>query len=98
MSRTEIERVAVLEQAIITIESSIRFIQGDIKEIKTSLQLQFDLKNEISGLRKEIIDLRDQIFELKKSKNFWMLLSPALAAGAGAILTILVTSYLNNLK
>ena len=91
MSITEIERIAKLEQHMLDQDQKLNSILTDIKEIKIMLGIQ-------SSLKTEIIDLKDDLNDLKKSTKLWNWLSPTLSAGAATVLTILIASYLGKLN
>ena len=86
------------ETKIALIGKDIGFINENIKEIKSTI-------SNLSGMyvptviyqeEKKAQDLR--ISRLENSSNLWRWLSPTLSAVLGSIITILVISYLNNLR
>lgn len=91
MVKTEVERLAILETHMTDQDQKLNDIQSDIREIKISLNIQADLKHEIS-------DLKEELITLKKMAWFWRWLSPTLAAAFGSVLTILIISYIDKLR
>jgi hypothetical protein len=85
------------ETKIALIAKDIGYIVGDVKEIKQNMQ-------NLSGVFVQSIQYTEdkkasdmRIERLEKSSNLWRWLSPTLASVAGAVLTLLVISYLSNI-
>lgn len=86
------------ETKIALIAKDIGYIVGDIKEIKQNMQ-------SLSGVFVQTIQYAEdkKAFEIRmdkieKNNNLWRWLSPILASVAGAVLTLLVISFLSNVK
>lgn len=80
-------RISVLEEKMANIARDISDIKTDIKAIVLQMNKQ-------PSLEAEIISLRNEIQEIKKSSNLWKWLAPTLTAVFTAGVTFLLIQYL----
>ena len=87
-------------EEIVKLQTQVSELQGDITEIKSDIKMILSniaattTQNVI--LNREVENLRTEIIALKKKEGLWAWLKPTLAAVGGAILTILVTNYIQH--
>lgn len=84
------ERIIALETNMTNIAKDISDIKADIKAI--SIQL-----NKQPSLEIEILSLKEEIKEIRKSSNLWKWLSPTLTALLTAVVTFLLIQYIQRL-
>lgn len=88
---TDETKIAVLEANMTTIAKDISDIKSDIKSIVVQLNRQPSLENEIILLKQEIIDI-------KRSSNLWKWLAPTLTSILTAAVVFLLIQYLQNIR
>lgn len=88
---TDETKIAVLEANMTTIANDIADIKSDIKAIVVQLNRQPSLENEIILLKQEIIDI-------KRTSNLWKWLAPTLTSILTAAVVFLLIQYLQSLK
>lgn len=91
MTGTNDTKIAVLEANMTTIAKDISDIKSDIKSIVLQLNRQPSLENEILLLKQEIIDI-------KKSSNLWKWLAPTLTSILTAAVIFLLIQYLQSFR
>ena len=82
---------------IATLTTTLGFMQASLAEIKAELKAlntTFASKEELANTAR---DTEIRIVRLERSSNLWRWLSPSLAAALGAILAVLVLSYLTKI-
>lgn len=85
------ERIAMLEVHMVDQDKKLDQIVADIKDIKTTLSLQADLRVELNNAF-------ERIRKLENPSPMVTWLKTILLAVGSSILTILVLSYLDKLK
>lgn len=88
------ERIIALETNMTNIAKDISDIKADIKGIVMQLNQQ---ANKQPTLEAEIISLKTEIVNIKKSSNLWKWLSPTLTAILTAIVTFLLIQFIQKL-
>lgn len=91
MPQTDDVRISVLEVNMTNIAKDIADIKTDIKAIVVQINKQ-------PSLEAEIILLKTEIMEIKKSSNLWKWLAPTLTAIFTAGVTFLLLQYLQSGK
>ena len=80
MTKKDGEKLAMLEQKVTDLASTVNEIKGDVKEIKAGMV--------------SIIDFDKRLKRLEYSSNMWKWASPSMAAVFGSVLTFLIIQYL----
>ena len=81
---------------IATLTTTLAFMQGQLAEINTdirTLSITFASKEELMQTAK---DTESRLNRLEAASNLWRWLSPSLAATLGAVLAVLIVSYLQH--
>lgn len=91
MQKTENERMAILETTVNNLDKKVTEISTDVKAIIITLSKQ-------PGLEAEILNLKNEIEDLKRGSNLWKWLGPTLTgiftAVLSSIMTFLIVNYL----
>ena len=98
---TQIVQTPIIESnetKIALIAKDIGYINESLKEIKQNMQALTGVFVQTIQYTEDKKTLEIRLDRLEKSSNMWRWLSPTLASVAGAILTLLVISYLSTLK
>lgn len=90
MTQTTETKIAVLETGMANIAKDISEIKVAITAINTQLNRQ-------PSLEAEILALKTEIQEVKKSSNLWKWLAPTLTAILTASVTFLLIQYIQRL-
>lgn len=85
------ERIAALEQHMVSQDEKLNSIVFDIKDIKLILEKNGHLEDKVNGLQ-------ERIDQLQKSSNLWRWLAPTLSSVFTAGVTFLLIQYLQNIK
>lgn len=83
-------KIAVLEANMVNIGKDIADIKTDIKAIVVQMNKQ-------PSLEAEIIALKTEIQDIKKSSNLWKWLAPTLTSIVTAIVVFLLINYIQRL-
>ena len=84
------KNMATDEIKIAVLETNMTNIAKDIVEIKAELKAISVMMQKTTSLEAEIIALKTQITEIKKSSNLWKWLAPTLTGLACTLLTGLI--------
>lgn len=79
-----------------TVAGEIAEVKSLVKEIIIKVDHFTSLQNEVQVLKDAIIALNQDIADLRKNRNLLSWIVPTIAAAAGAVLTVLITSYISH--
>jgi hypothetical protein len=83
-------KIAVLEANMTNIAKDIADIKADIKAIVLQMNRQ-------PSLEAEVLALKEEILEIKKTSSLWRWLAPTLTALFTAAVTFLLINYLQRI-
>ena len=83
-------KIAVLEANMTNIAKDISDIKSDIKAIVVQMNKQ-------PSLEAEIISLKEEIQDIKKTSNLWKWLAPTLTSIITAVVVFLLINYIQKL-
>lgn len=96
MAEAVTEKVVRLETQMQTVAGEIAEVKSLVKEVIVKVDHFTSLQNEVQVLKDSILSLNQDILELKKNRNLLSWVIPTIAAAAGAVLTVLITSYISH--
>lgn len=88
------EKVVRLETQMQTVVGEIAEVKSLVKEVIIKVDHFTSLQNEVQVLKDSITGLNQDIADLRKNRNLLSWIVPTIAAAAGSILTVLITSYI----